>query len=277
MWDARIGTLVHRLEGHKRYVTSCAFSDDNQLLATGSCDQTVIIWNIDSLEGKESISIDTKKGATEAEVNGSGNGSKEAFSSDKYVGEWTEAEVGEWVASLGPALARYAATFRDHHLDGLELLHLTHDSLLMNLRIGLPRFARRSLGALLYHLLTGSIFFLFFSIFTIIEPLGDRNKILRAIMTLKNPLWQQLAEDELNSCRRPAEFCCPITQDLMTDPVVAADGSTYERAAITKWIFEGNCTSPMTNDLLHDHQLTPNLNLRSLIQKYQMSFGHSVP
>lgn len=144
MWDPRTGFMIHRLEGHKRYVTSCAFSDDNQLLATGSCDQTVIIWNIDRLEGKE-ITIDTKKGAI-APVTAASKAAEEAaevaerngsnFSSDKYVGEWTEAEVCKWVTS-GLGLTKYAATFRDHHLDGLELLHLTHDSLLMSLRIGL--------------------------------------------------------------------------------------------------------------------------------------------
>lgn len=33
----------------------------------------------------------------------------------------------------------------------------------------------------------------------------------------------------------PAMFVCPITQDLMDDPVVAADGYTYERDAIQEW------------------------------------------
>ena len=41
-------------------------------------------------------------------------------------------------------------------------------------------------------------------------------------MTLKNPLWQQLAEDEQNNVRKPGEFCCPITHEVMTDPVIAA-------------------------------------------------------
>lgn len=38
---------------------------------------------------------------------------------------------------------------------------------------------------------------------------------------------------------------CPITQEVMTDPVIAQDGYTYERAAITEWqAFRG--TSPIT-------------------------------
>jgi hypothetical protein len=35
-------------------------------------------------------------------------------------------------------------------------------------------------------------------------------------------------------------------QEPMTDPVVAADGHTYERAAIKAWLSSHN-TSPMTN------------------------------
>lgn len=31
------------------------------------------------------------------------------------------------------------------------------------------------------------------------------------------------------------EFLCPITFELMIDPVIASDGHTYERSAIEKW------------------------------------------
>ena len=38
-------------------------------------------------------------------------------------------------------------------------------------------------------------------------------------------------------------------QVMMTDPVVAADGHTYERAAIAAWLQNHN-TSPVTKQLL---------------------------
>jgi hypothetical protein len=34
----------------------------------------------------------------------------------------------------------------------------------------------------------------------------------------------------------PEELSCPITFKLMTDPVVAEDGQTYQRQAIEEWI-----------------------------------------
>ena len=39
------------------------------------------------------------------------------------------------------------------------------------------------------------------------------------------------------------EFSCPITRELMRDPVIAADGHTYDREAIEMWLRNHN-TSP---------------------------------
>ena len=67
-------------------------------------------------------------------------------------------------------------------------------------------------------------------------------------------------------------FTCPITQEVMTDPVVAADGYTYDRSAITKWLAT-HATSPMTNAKLPHKELTPNHALRSSIMEYNEGLG----
>ena len=68
----------------------------------------------------------------------------------------------------------------------------------------------------------------------------------------------------------PPAFCCPITMSVMTDPVLAADGFTYERSAIEKWLFGGKkgapVTSPMTGEALESKKLLQNLTLRSMIR-----------
>lgn len=38
--------MVSALVGHKRYVACCAFSRDGSLLATGSNDRSVIVWDL---------------------------------------------------------------------------------------------------------------------------------------------------------------------------------------------------------------------------------------
>lgn len=64
----------------------------------------------------------------------------------------------------------------------------------------------------------------------------------------------------------PDEFYCPITMEVMTDPVLAADGFSYERAAIRDWLDKEHVTSPKTGAALENKALHPNLSLRSLIQ-----------
>lgn len=43
------------------------------------------------------------------------------------------------------------------------------------------------------------------------------------------------------------EFSCPITRELMRDPVIAADGHTYDREAIEMWL-RNHDTSPKVMD-----------------------------
>lgn len=65
----------------------------------------------------------------------------------------------------------------------------------------------------------------------------------------------------------PPEFLCPITTELMEDPVICADGRSYERSAITKW-FETSQRSPMTGAVLENTVMLPNVNLKALIEDW---------
>uniref|UniRef100_A0A0E0K3B8 RING-type E3 ubiquitin transferase n=1 Tax=Oryza punctata TaxID=4537 RepID=A0A0E0K3B8_ORYPU len=67
----------------------------------------------------------------------------------------------------------------------------------------------------------------------------------------------------------PSYFICPILQEVMTDPHIAADGYTYEVNAIREWIDGGNARSPMTNLRLENRELTPNRVLRSAILEWR--------
>jgi hypothetical protein len=67
---------------------------------------------------------------------------------------------------------------------------------------------------------------------------------------------------------RPDAHLCKISQEPMSDPVVAADGHTYERRMIEMWLRPNN-TSPMTREPLRDNELHPNLNLKNLIDEWE--------
>ena len=65
----------------------------------------------------------------------------------------------------------------------------------------------------------------------------------------------------------PNDWLCPITLSVMRDPVIAEDGHSYERSAITEW-FQHNNTSPKTNLPLNSTHLVANIALRNTIQEF---------
>ncbi|KAJ6290785.1 hypothetical protein OIU78_026516 [Salix suchowensis] len=66
----------------------------------------------------------------------------------------------------------------------------------------------------------------------------------------------------------PRHFCCPISLDLMKDPVTLPTGITYDRESIEKWIEEGNLTCPVTNQVLASYDQIPNHSIRKMIQDW---------
>ncbi|XP_027329448.1 U-box domain-containing protein 35 isoform X2 [Abrus precatorius] len=87
-----------------------------------------------------------------------------------------------------------------------------------------------------------------------LKEVADRAQRSASIVTIKT--------------KPPNHFICPILQDVMDDPCVAADGYTYDRKAIEKWLQE-NDKSPMTNMALPHKNLIPNYTLLSAILEWK--------
>lgn len=66
----------------------------------------------------------------------------------------------------------------------------------------------------------------------------------------------------------PSSFKCPITHDVMRDPVVTQDGHVYERDAIQEWFRRGHRSSPVTGMMLPNLALIPEVPLRRAIEEY---------
>lgn len=62
----------------------------------------------------------------------------------------------------------------------------------------------------------------------------------------------------------PQQFVCPLSNQVMSDPVVAADGVSYQREAITDWMRLRD-VSPVTGHPLGSAVLQPNYALRAAI------------
>ncbi|CAL4887483.1 unnamed protein product [Urochloa decumbens] len=69
----------------------------------------------------------------------------------------------------------------------------------------------------------------------------------------------------------PHYFLCPISLEVMRDPVTLATGITYDRGSIERWLFtDGHATCPVTRRALSPDEMdaTPNHTLRRLIQAW---------
>ncbi|XP_057751812.1 U-box domain-containing protein 13-like isoform X1 [Arachis stenosperma] len=75
----------------------------------------------------------------------------------------------------------------------------------------------------------------------------------------------------------PDDFRCPVSLELMKDPVIVSTGQTYDRSSIEKWLEAGHGTCPKTLQSLTSTVLTPNYVLRSLIEQWCEANGMEPP
>ncbi|KAJ0038732.1 hypothetical protein Pint_23009 [Pistacia integerrima] len=69
------------------------------------------------------------------------------------------------------------------------------------------------------------------------------------------------------------DFRCPISLEIMKDPVTLSSGHTYDRASILKWFRAGNSTCPKTGERLKNKELVSNLALKRIIQDWSVENG----
>ncbi|XP_069717850.1 WD repeat, SAM and U-box domain-containing protein 1 isoform X1 [Phaenicophaeus curvirostris] len=236
------------LNGHSAPVLSCAFSWDGQMLVSGSVDKCVIIYKPSTGSTLHTLSQHTRYVTTC--VFAPCSPLLATGSMDKTVNIWqidlmqpcagntlekeSEVAVEDWSEDDVSAwlcaqdLEDFVGLFKRNNIDGKELLNLTRESLTNELKI---------------------------------ESLGLRRKVLQKIEDLRMKTLSVAVPV-------PDEFLCPITRELMKDPVIAADGYSYEREAMENWLSNKRRSSPMTNLPLPSPLLTPNRTLKMAISRW---------
>ncbi|KAJ0987275.1 hypothetical protein J5N97_005631 [Dioscorea zingiberensis] len=70
----------------------------------------------------------------------------------------------------------------------------------------------------------------------------------------------------------PGHFQCPISLELMKDPVTLSTGITYDRQSIERWLETGGRTCPVSNKVLkegdEEEEMIPNHSIRRMIQDW---------
>ena len=91
---------------------------------------------------------------------------------------------------------------------------------------------------------------------------------------IENDLEEEFSIDEEESMYGLLEgnfiesLTCPITHQIMEDPVITKYGHTYERKEIENWI-EKSGNDPLTKKPLTKNDIFPNFQLKNLIEEYK--------
>ncbi|XP_017783076.1 PREDICTED: WD repeat, SAM and U-box domain-containing protein 1 isoform X2 [Nicrophorus vespilloides] len=150
----------------------------------------------------------------------------------KILPDWNNKDVLRWLKDVG--LSEISETITLSALDGEKIMSLQDDEILANLELTEEQsevFAK------------------------------ELNWLKKDERQFNSSYWSKINEI-------PEEFICPITQEIMRDPVKISDGFTYERRAITEWFMSGKYTSPMTNGVLSNTDISSNVELRNAIRTF---------
>ncbi|KAJ4956255.1 hypothetical protein NE237_013038 [Protea cynaroides] len=110
---------------------------------------------------------------------------------------------------------------------------------------------------------------------SMVETFDRANEALSALKDLKFKGSLSFKLDGPLSC--PEQFRCPLSKELMRDPVILATGQTYDRPFIQKWLKEGNRTCPVTQQVLSHTLLTPNYLVQDMISLWCKNQGIELP
>ncbi|CAJ1049511.1 WD repeat%2C SAM and U-box domain-containing protein 1 isoform X2 [Xyrichtys novacula] len=241
--------LLHTLTGQSAPVLSCAYSSDGQLLVSGSVDKTVTVYDANNalllytLNQHERYVTACCFSPT-APIIATG-------SMDKTVNIWRLEDGCRGRGTTSAGRSKLLVGDWSEEDVSVWLVEEGLGGLVEKFRAN--NIDGTELLSLTKETLVSELH---------IDSVGLRNKVLRKVEELKS--------DSVCS-GIPDEFLCPITRELMREPVIAADGFSYEREAIESWINTKNRSSPMTNLPLLTTLLTPNHTLKMAIGRWKTS------
>ncbi len=101
------------------------------------------------------------------------------------------------------------------------------------------------------------------------EVLAEEQDEARASAAVHESAGASAAAPEATEDDAPDELSCPLTHEIMEDPVILVESSmTYERESIERWLAT-NDTDPMTGAKLTNKNIIANVAVRSMCRKYK--------
>ncbi|CAL1357043.1 unnamed protein product [Linum trigynum] len=94
------------------------------------------------------------------------------------------------------------------------------------------------------------------------------NQVVDLLCHIRACLLKVECSEPESGVRIPPYFRCPLSLELMLDPVIVASGQTYERNAIQKWLDHGLAICPKTRQTLSHANLIPNYTVKAMIANW---------
>lgn len=94
------------------------------------------------------------------------------------------------------------------------------------------------------------------------------NQIVDLVFHIRETMVNLESLKGINGVRIPSYFICPLSLQLMFDPMIVATGQTYERDSIQKWLNHGLNRCPITRQTLSHTNLIPNYTVKALIANW---------
>lgn len=297
IWDVLTRTILRTIRGHEASVTACSFTPDNNFIISGSTNGDLRLWDVrrgDSMhlayesEGHDLGVMGCEFSPSVSQINAN-SGNKQyllATCGNDDVVRLFNVTVGKNnKIVLASGLSGHQASVMCCRFspNGKLLASASGDKTVIVWNVETRTILLKLLGHERY--VTSCAFSPCNNY--IASGSNDKTVIVWKINSAENLLdllvpstsYNHLTTVDNQICTSsvfitkadshvPSEFFCPITHEVMQDPVILSDGFSYERSAITKWLHNGNASSPMTNAALTHTNLTPNYALRMLINRH---------
>ncbi|KAK7336873.1 hypothetical protein VNO77_17424 [Canavalia gladiata] len=95
--------------------------------------------------------------------------------------------------------------------------------------------------------------------------LDDIVQIVNLVCNLRDYVMKIECLDVKSGVLIPPYFRCPLSLELMSDPVIVASGQTYDRQSIQKWLDHGLTVCPKTHQKLIHTILITNYTVKAMI------------
>ncbi|MED6110769.1 hypothetical protein PIB30_045871 [Stylosanthes scabra] len=98
--------------------------------------------------------------------------------------------------------------------------------------------------------------------------LDEVNQIVNLVCNLGEYVMKFEFREVKHGVSIPQYFRCPLSLELMSDPVILASGQTYERQSIQMWLDHGLAVCPKTHQRLSHTNLIPNYTVKAMIANW---------